>query len=188
MPPKRGTLRDRNAAAIAAISTPPRLPDPAEERTASARPPRPRTAAPSTSTTDRTVLSITIRPEDLEDAKSAYMADWLREGRYDGFPKWLGAAIRHHAELSTEARAQIEADRPAKTTSRGLKRAFQMDPADVDELRASIRSDLEASGRYSSEADWVGDALRQAIAAARERAGGVLPPAPKRLPNRMPER
>lgn len=189
MPPKRATLRDRNAAAIAATPTPltplqPAVttPEASVEAPQADGPPKP------AAVTDRAVLSVTVRPEDLEDAKAAYMADWLREGRYDGFPKWLGAAIRRHAELTPTQRAQIESERPAKATSRGLKRAFQMEPAVVDELRASIRRDLEVSGRYSSEADWVGDAMRQAIAEARANAGGVLPPAPRRLPNRMPPR
>lgn len=189
MTTKRATLRERNAAAIADIPTPPQpaAAEPAREQPASVATERP-VHDRTPSTTDKTVLSITVRPEDLEEAKSAYIADWLREGRYDGFPKWLGGAIRRHAALTVNERAAIEADRPSKTTSRGLKRAFQMDPGDVDELRAAVRRDLEEGGRLLSEADWVGDAVREAIAAARSRAGGVLPAAPKRLPNRMPTR
>ena len=78
--------------------------------------------------------------------------------------------------------------RPPKQTKRGLKRAFLMDPDDLELLRQAIREDLTVTGRYSSEANWCADAMRLAVDRARERSGGSLPPAPARLPNRMPER
>lgn len=189
MATKRATLRDRNREAIAATPTP----SPAslvadEEQSRPALKAPPPTASPSRATLgERTVLSITVRPEDFEAAKAAYLSDWTREGRYDGFPKWLGDVIRKHAQLSPGQRAEAEQNRPSKVTKRGLKRAFLMDPTDVDLMRVSIRDDLE-HGRYSSEADWVGDALRAAVEEARRNAGGTLPMAPRRLPNRMPDR
>ncbi len=184
MTTRRPTLRDRNREAIATPPTPLQADD--AETAASATPRK--TTAVRPGSTDKAVLSITVRPEDLEGAKAAYMSDWAREGRYDGFPKWLGAAIREHARLTPAQRAAIEDRRPPKATSRGLKRAFQMDPGDVQLMRDSIRQDLEEEGHYYSEADWCGDALRAAISAARQRAGGTLPRPPARLPNRMPER
>lgn len=189
MATKRGTLRDRNREAIAATPTP-LLPssagDKEQQPDREVQNPTPTGAARAT-VGERAVLSITVRPEDFEGAKAAYLSDWTREGQYDGFPKWLGAAIRKHARLTPGQRAAAEENRPTKVTKRGLKRAFQMDPTDVALMRDSIREDLE-HGRYSSEADWVGDALRAAIDEARAQVGGTLPRAPKRLPNRMPER
>ncbi len=196
MTPRRATLRDRNREAIAAN---PVAMD-ADEKPGESITPTPPSAQPATTTAHsvaatpagttpaaRVPLSISVRPEDLELAKAAYMADWMREGRYDGFPKWLGAAIRQHAALTPNERAEIEARRPPKQTSRGLKRAFLMDPRDLEVLRQGLRDDL-ATGRYESEANWCADAMRVAVERARDRSGGALPKAPSRLPNRMPER
>lgn len=184
---KRATLRDRNREAIAATPTPRQPPVVGVDETLAQAAKTPTRHTRAATLGERAVLSITVRPEDFEAAKAAYLSDWTREGRYDGFPKWLGAALRTHAQLTPEQRGAVEAHRPPKTTSRGLKRAFQMDPTDVELMRASIHEDLE-HGRYSSEADWCGDALREAIDGARARAGGTLPTPPTRLPNRMPER
>lgn len=193
MTPKRPTLRDRNREDIAAPTSPEPntlLPSaPAAPSTAEgAAPHRDALTPPGAVVGERFALSISMRPEELEAAKAAYMADWMREGRYDGFPKWIGAAIRDHANLTPEQRAHIDQTRPPKQTKRGVKRVFLMDPQDVEILRQGIHKDLTGTGRYSSEANWCADALRVAVDRARARAGGVLPPAPSRLPNRMPER
>ncbi len=189
MPVKRGTIRDRNAAALAATPTPPQPLGASAPGADGPRAPAPAArVSRQADLAERAVLSITIRPEDLDQAKSAYLFDWLREGRHDTFPRWLGAVIRRHAALASEERAQIEATRPPKVTSRGLKRAFQMDPRDVAEMARARNDDFVGHRRYVSEADWCGDAIRQAIEAARTAAGGTLPPPPARLPNRMPPR
>ncbi len=193
MTTKRATLRDRNREAITAPAPQkPNAPSPmAPTARASAEGESRQPTAPpqhNTAAGERFALSISLRPEELEAAKAAYMADWMHQGRYDGFPRWIGAAIREHANLTPEQRAQVEAARPPKQTKRGVKRVFLMDPHDVKILRQGLRQDLTVTGRYSSEANWCADAMRVAVDLARERAGGTLPKAPSRLPNRMPER
>jgi hypothetical protein len=198
--PKRVSLRDMNRIAItesvpqAPQETPQSKPSAPQVKTKEiTRPkivpdPPKRQAVTAVAGEGVTVLSITVRPEDLELAKAAYMADWISQGLHDRFPDWLGAAVQQHAALNAAERARIANERPPKTTKRGLKRAFKMNPADVEAMRRTIADDFRTTGMYLSEADWCGDALRVAINAARQRAGGELPPAPTRLPNRMPAR
>lgn len=145
-------------------------------------------AKPSTSTNTATTARIGIyfRPGQFEAAKAAYLADWntLPEAP-DTFANWIAAAVETHARLTPAVRhviaARVFSTEPGE---RGLTRSFNLAEGVVADMKKAIAADRNA-GQWGSQSEFAAVAVAAAVEAARERAGGTLPPAPARLPNRL---
>jgi hypothetical protein len=120
----RRSLRDRNRAAIALDPDTPDL-EPTAEPRSSAQPtatrpveepahaPQKATSATEKGSTtkkpaavrkaataaasDTARLGIYLTPQEFEDAKAAYLADWTNGGEADTFARWIAAAIETYA-------------------------------------------------------------------------------------------
>lgn len=191
----RRSLRDRNRAAIAADPDDSGLEEvrePVDEARADAptAPTRPRSATrpakrpkaeASTSGTAR--LGIYLTPEEFDDAKAGYLADWGNGGEADTFARWIAAAIDTYAARTPKQRA-IAAPRGRAEERTGSTRSFSIPIATVARMRAAITADQQA-GRWPSDSAWCGEAIARAVDRAREQNGGTLPTPPPRLPNRL---
>jgi hypothetical protein len=176
-PPKRRSLREREAAALVNHGQPPAA--------APTGPPPRRRSAPTTRTGDITRLGTYWRLHTFEGAKSAYLVDLdqLRAAP-DSFARWVDRAIRRHADLTPEKRASLVRKLPAEAGD-AASRSFHVAAATVDAMEAAIVDDRR-HGRILSRTEFVSEAVRAATADAQKRYGGELPPAPARLPNRPP--
>ena len=206
MPQKRRTLGDRNRASIALDPTPELEPS-AEPRssaqpnptpTPGKAPQKPRTT-PSTGSTARTPaparkaataaasdtarLGIYLTPEEFDDAKAGYLAEWSNGGESDTFGKWIAAAIEAYAARTPKQRAAAPARGRAEERT-GYTRSFTIPSDTVGRMRAAITADQKA-GRWPSDSAWCGEAIAAAVDQARDQNGGTLPTPPPRLPNRL---
>jgi hypothetical protein len=136
-------------------------------------------------TGDITRLGTYWRLSTFQGAKSAYLVDLdqLRDAP-DSFARWVDRAIRRHADLTPEKRAQLVRKLPAETGD-AASRSFHTASSTVDAMEAAIVDDRR-HGRILSRTEFVSEAVRAATAEARKRYGQDLPPAPARLPNRPP--
>lgn len=131
----------------------------------------------------------TVRPgiyfheEEFMAAKSAFIADWRAGGTADKFPAWIAAALDAHSSRTPEERARLVRDTARE--GRGFTRSFEIPAAVVERIEEAIRKDGDAD-RWPTLSSWAGDAIAAAVEHAKARAGGSLPPAPPRLPNRLP--
>lgn len=202
----RRSLRDRNRAAIALDPENPDL-EPSAEPRSSAQPPvetakepqdappppavamtpappakRPATARPAAaSSTAR--LGIYLTPEEFDDAKAAYLADWTSGGEADTFARWIAAAIDTYARRTPKQRANAKPRGRAEERT-GSTRSFAIPTDTVARMRAAITADQQA-GRWPSDSAWCGEAIAAAVDQARAQSGGSLPTPPPRLPNRL---
>lgn len=130
-----------------------------------------------------TRAGIYFQPDEFEETKAAYLADWQNGGEADTFTRWIAAAIQTHAARTPAQRKQLA--RPEeRAESRGLTRTFNLADETIARMRAGITADHGAS-RWLSDSSWCGEAVAAAVSLARERNGGVLPKPPARLPNRL---
>lgn len=206
----RRSLRDRNRAAIALDPENPDL-EPSAEPRSSAEPPsvaetatepvdappqpakatttappakRPakaRQAATAASSTAR--LGIYLTPEEFDDAKAAYLADWTSGGEADTFARWIAAAIDTYARRTPKQRANAKPRGRAEERT-GSTRSFAIPTDTVARMRAAITADQQA-GRWPSDSAWCSEAIASAVDAARTKNDGSLPTPPPRLPNRL---
>ena len=200
----RRSLRDRNRAAIALdpdtpdleptaeprSSAQPTTPAPAvkapqKPRTASSadgKPPAPRKAA-TAAASDTARLGIYLTPQEFEDAKAAYLADWTNGGEADTFARWIAAAIETYAARTPKQRATAQ-PRGRADERTGSTRSFAIPTDTVARMRAAINADQQA-GRWPSDSAWCSEAIAAAVDAARTKNDGSLPTPPPRLPNRL---
>lgn len=209
MPQKRRTLGDRNRASIALDPTPDSeataevgssstaTADDADEKpaqaprttaNASTRTRAPKKAAPActaataaASSTAR--LGIYLTPEEFDDAKAAYLADWTNGGEADTFARWIAAAIEAYAGRTPKQRSTATPRGRAQERT-GSTRSFSIPTDTVARMRAAISADQQA-GRWPSDSAWCGEAIADAVDQARTQNGGSLPTPPPRLPNRL---
>lgn len=148
-----------------------------------ARPAKTATAVRSTTATTRTGLY--FHPATFEAAKSAYLVDFdALPDSPDSFARWVSAALGVHVDLTPEQRAAAAAGLPEEPRAgSGFTRSFELDDSTVQAMETAITEDRRAH-RYVTRSQFSNEAVRVAIEAAKARAGGVLPPAPARLPNR----
>lgn len=200
---KRRTLGDRNRASIALDPTPELEPlaeqcSSVQTATAVKVAEQPRRAT-STASTPRTPpparkaataaaratarLGIYLTPEEFDDAKAGYLADWSNGGEADTFGKWIAAAIATHAARTPKQRASAQPRGRAEERI-GASRSFAIPSATVDSMRAAVTADQKA-GRWLSDSAWCGQAIAAAVHRARDANGGALPTPPPRLPNRL---
>lgn len=158
-----------------------------KERTEDSEPRSARSTPTSTSTsssmTATSRIGIYFHPDEFDRAKSAYLADWTNGGQADTFAKWIAAALDAHAAARPAQRAASTRTRPEGQGS-GWSRSFTLPTDTVERMRAAIVDDQRAN-RWLSESAWAGEAVATAAEKAEEKAGGALPPAPARLPNRL---
>lgn len=134
-------------------------------------------------------MSIYWRREVHELARSAYVADLdATPAGPEFFVDWMRRALEEHAELSPKARAKLADKLPEISDHRSFNQTYPM-PADlIAQVEAAVAQDRRELGRVASRSAFALDAFLVAVAKARGRRGGTLPPPPNQLPNRRPRR
>lgn len=130
----------------------------------------------------------------LDAARSAYVLAIAGGHPARSWAAWVASVVRAHAELDPKVRAAAAATVPPpgrapRGSATGTGRTVALDLADSDlpELIAmATRADL-AAGRALGPSQFTAEALRIEVGRLRQAAGGTLPPAPSRLPNRASE-
>jgi len=125
-----------------------------------------------------------FHPEEFDRAKAAYLADWQHGGQADTFARWIAAAIDTHARRTPQQRAELAKPSPRRDRGRAGTRSFSLPADSVTRMRAAILED-QATNRWPTDSAWCGEAVAAAADEAEQKAGGQLPPAPPRLPNRL---
>lgn len=128
-------------------------------------------------------LGVYLSRPEFDEARSAYLADWLLGGPADTFQAWVAAAIDTHAARTPQRRLLLAANR-AKPSGPGTTRSWTIPRPTFENMRAAIVAD-QLIGRWSSDSAWCAEAIAIAVADIRRAAGGSLPPPPPRLPNRL---
>ena len=187
----RKSLRDLDNDALGDTPPAPAAPPAPSEPAAPAAdskpaPPRPRKRATKPAAAGATTVGVYMQRATFDAARGAYMADLdtLTTGP-DTFAGWIDAALATHAGLDAEARTAIAEQLPPEQRSetRGINRTFQVGQDTINDVNAALVADRQA-GRWRSRSEFAVEAILAAIEAAKKRAGGVLPEAPPRLPNR----
>lgn len=185
---KRRSLRDVEHSYHDPAPETPAAPEPTPEP--ATRPaPRPRTAGSRRTPTIRTAATtrtgIYFRPETFDDAKSAYLVDLdARPEAPDSIARWIAEAMELHANKTPEERKEIVNQLPEEPQGgAGFTRSFEL-PDHVLELRDGAITTDRRNGRVTTRSGFATEAIRHAIEQARQRAGGVLPEPPARLPNK----
>lgn len=123
----------------------------------------------------------------FEDAKSAYVLSQRHRGTPQWsrtFAEWVGRQLETHNARTPEQRAEI-AERLGdddRTDGTANNKVFLLATEILTDTQRALDADL-AAGRAISRSAYAVEAIRDAIAREQEANGGVLPPAPKRLPN-----
>ena len=130
-------------------------------------------------------LGLYLRQGTLEGAKSAYVADLdTLTDPPSSFARWIAGALNVHIGRTPADRAQLAEVHPdPEEGNRGVNRAFILPVHTIARMEETTGIDRRA-GRMQSVSQLAAEALRIAIHEARERNGGTLPVAPKRLPNK----
>lgn len=128
-------------------------------------------------------LGIYLTPEEFDNAKAGYLADWSNGGEADTFARWIAGAIDSYAGRTPAVRANAK-PRGRSEERTGSTRSFSVPHATVARMRAAITADQQA-GRWPSDSAWCGEAIAAAVDQARTTNGGSLPTPPPRLPNRL---
>lgn len=189
----RKSLRDRNTAAIANEVTPSATdievrPEPAETSVRAEREPAARKLQSKkrsqTGAEDTARLGIYLTPDEFNDARASYLADWSNGGDSDTFARWIAGALDRHAARTADQRAARDRLRGRSEARIGTTRSFSIPTSTVQRMRAAITADQRA-GRWPSDSAWCAEAISLAVDDAREANGGSLPTPPARLPNRL---
>lgn len=185
----RKSLRDLDREAFAAPA--PATPNPAAPTEPSAvlatppATPTPTSSTPPGSLTKPSV-GVYIQASTFDDAKSAYLYDFDHRAGPETLSRWVEAALVAHLGRGPAGRVEVAAqlgDEP-KTRSRGVQRRFEISAETLADIDAALVADRQVT-RVMSVSQLVVEAIRAATAVARQEAGGTLPPAPARLPNRL---
>lgn len=124
-----------------------------------------------------------------ELARSAYVADLDADPPGpEFFVEWLRRALEEHAALTPQQRAERTADLPEVDAGRGFNQMYPLPAELLEKLEHAIVEDRRQLGKASSRSGFTREAVLVAVAAARDRRGGTLPPPPNQLPNRRPRR
>lgn len=133
----------------------------------------------------KTRMGIYFHPEIFEQARSAYLVDFdALPDAPDSFARWIAHALDTHAGRSAQKRRAIVGALPEEAAAgAGFSRSFEVPAVTIADMNTAISTDRRA-GRVTSRSQFAAEAIRDGIEAAKIRAGGVLPPAPARLPNK----
>lgn len=190
--PRRKSLRDFDDQAIAVAD--PQAGPTAKPEVAEGVPPAslkqqaarvaPRSPVHVRGASETTRSGIYFRPQTFEDARSAYLVDLDQPDAPDSIARWIDRSLRIHAARSIRDRAQLADSLPPEgQEGSGFSRSFELSDDTIAARDAAIAADRRA-GRATSRSQFASEAIRHAIEQARTRNGGVLPPAPTRLPNK----
>lgn len=188
----RRSLADRNRAAIAADPVP-EVEQQAEAHSAAETPQAPRTAPQPRETTNRPPAPVNrasdvarqgvyLTTEAFDDARAAYLGDWLAGGQIDTFAGWVAAAIDAYAARTPAKRTHPEV-RTRSSERQGAARSWAIPLDTIARMRAAITADQQA-GRWTSDSAWCAAAIAAAVDVTRAR-DGQLPTPPARLPKRL---
>ncbi|MGF0118745.1 hypothetical protein ACQFYA_20830 [Promicromonospora sp. Marseille-Q5078] len=135
-------------------------------------------------TPSRRRLGLYWQQSTFDAARAAYVADLNhRPGAPLGFAAWVEAALIDHVDRTPRERADLAAGLDPESARQGIPRPIWMDRATITALEDAVREERGA-GRMLSQSALASEAIRLAIASARDRSGGTLPPPPARLPNK----
>jgi hypothetical protein len=187
---RRRSLRDFDDEAIATDL--PRIQTGATEAAAAtvvaphhSEPPRSRRPQASAGASSQERTGIYLQAATFAAARSAYIADFESVAESPvTFGGWLAGVLDRHARRSPRSRAALADQVPAETVGGGVNRAFILPAATVQAMHEAIAADRRA-GNIASRSQFASVAIRSAIEDSRGRAGGELPPAPARLPNKL---
>jgi len=175
-----------SAAAPEPIKEPQQAPEKATAGVAKASSPKSPATARKTATAaagETARLGIYLTPQEFDDAKAAYLADWSNGGQADTFARWIAAALDTYASRTPKQRAGAPPRGRAEERT-GSTRSFSIPTDTMARMRAAITADQQA-GRWPSDSAWCGEAIAAAVDLARAQNGGSLPTPPPRLPNRL---
>lgn len=182
MAEKRASLRERRARAVKDSVLQPEAVVDEQPRTAEGQAgakPTPRTSGATT-----TRIGVTIAPEDLEEARSAFISDLDRlAAAPPSLARWIVRAIQRHLDRTPgDRRAAAKAHPGTGSTTR--KRPYNAPiPVDMHEdLRKAIKQE-RAAGRITNVSGLIREAIAIEVDAARTRAGGTLPNVEGPLPH-----
>lgn len=193
--PRRVSLRDRNAAAIAGEepdekpapkpATAPARPRAARKEPSAAAPQRRRTPpTPDEGEEKRERLGTYWQKATFDQSRAAYVVDLdHRDDPPVGFARWVEAALSDHIDRTPAERAAIAHELGEEPTGVGVQRALVLSEQVIRDVEAAVVAERRA-GRLLSVSQFVVEAARNATAEARARYGNELPPPPKRLPTR----
>ena len=137
------------------------------------------------SMTDSNRVAIYMHRGLFDDAKSAYLVDLDQPAGPDSFARWVNGVIDEHAARTPEQRAAIAAGLPEyEPVGSGLARSFEMSLTTIQARDSAITEDRQAGRPAVSRSEFSVEAIRHRVEVAKQLAGGTLPPAPKRLPNK----
>ena len=155
-------------------------------RKASPKPKPQPTAQPSIELDGPTnLIGIYIHPETFDNAKSAYLVDRRGPAPQNSLARWIAAAIVSWSALTTDQRQHAVDELPPELRQgAGSNRSFSIAATAVEVMQSAMAADQDQF-RVQARSQFVTEAIRHAVEQARERNGGILPPAPKRLPNRL---
>lgn len=130
-------------------------------------------------------LGIYLTPTEFDNARAAYLADWLDGNPAATFAEWVAAAIDRHA-LRLPQRRQLRALPPKlrSNATSGSTKSFKVPEDTVARMRVAIAAEYK-EWRWLSHSAWCAEALAFAVEAARAANGGSLPTPPPRLPPRL---
>lgn len=142
---------------------------------------RPKPAPEQGAQTDKRV-SFWLPRALFDAARSAYLVDVdALDNPPDTVARWVAAAIDRHARRSPRSRAQAAGRLPEVDQADSGPRSFLLPAATLAAMDEAIRDDRKDLHRLHSRTGFAAEAILTAAEAARERAGGELPPAPHRL-------
>lgn len=133
---------------------------------------------------DTARLGIYLTPDEFNDARASYLADWANGGDADTFARWIAGALDQHAARTAKQRAARDRLRGRSDERTGSTRSFSIPTSTMQRMRAAITADQQA-GRWPSDSAWCAEAIALAVDEARKANGGTLPTPPARLPNRL---
>lgn len=190
MTPRRTTLAQRNAEAIAddptdaivPVENRPEVADMAAGERGAA-PARGRRSPGRPASAGSVVLATTIENTLLNEARAAYLADWTNHRQYDTFVAWIAGVTQTYAALSPQQRADFSL--PARPKEDGGPRTYRVPAGVRDRVEEAIRADQQ-SGRWTSTVStWLREAIAYATERSRAENGGQLPTPPAQLPKRL---
>lgn len=127
-------------------------------------------------------ISIHIPKDVWEDSRRAYCADLLdeRPGRPTSHSEWVEDAVMTHADRDPAERKTLEGALPEPQLSGTPRPVYLADDA-IDAITDELARDRKA-GLWRARSAFIVQAIHVAVEIARDRRGGELPEAPKRLP------
>lgn len=133
-------------------------------------------------------IGIYMHKPIFDDAKSAYVLSQRHRGTPEWsrtFAEWVDRQIESHNARTPGQRAAVAeqlGEDTRRTSQATSNRMFLISTQTLEAAQEAMSADL-ATGRAISRSAYIVEAIRDGIKKERDANGGVLPPAPVRLPN-----